>query len=146
MAYRVLIADDNPYVREVIRIFLGQREDVEVCAEAENGSEAVSLALLHKPHLMILDAVMPEMNGIEASLLLKKSLPDAKTILFTMYADAIPTSAVAAGVDVVLPKPEGITSLLKVVDDELRAHGDQRSGTTASNAAPETDTSGTAPA
>ncbi len=118
MSYRILIADDNPYVRQVIRLYLQQRDDIEVCAEAETGTEAVELALAHNPQLMILDVAMPQMNGIEASKVLRDKLPDTKTILFTVYADAIPKLA-ATDVDVVLPKPEGISALLKVVDEVL---------------------------
>jgi CheY-like chemotaxis protein len=84
MPYRVLVADDNAGVRRAIRWYLEQRTAVEVCAEAENGLEAVDKALALKPDLLILDVGMPGLNGIEASGVLKKKLPEAKIVLFTI--------------------------------------------------------------
>lgn len=118
---RVLIADDSFTVLKVLRTYLQSRNDVELCGEARNGREAVEMALALKPDLLILDVVMPELNGVEVSALLKESLPEAKTILFTMYGDAIGKSlASAAGVNVVLEKADGLTKLVEVLDRFVR--------------------------
>lgn len=124
MLKRALIADDSPAVRKVIRAYLEQRGDLEICAEADNGRDAVDSALSSKPDLLILDVAMPELNGVEVAALLSKSLPQAKIVLFTLYGDYVGRSlACAAGVHVVLPKPEGLSSLIETVDRLLGAAG-----------------------
>lgn len=122
MSRRLLIADDSETVRWVLRRYLSTRSDVEICAEARNGREAVEAALALKPDLMILDVIMPEMNGIEVSTVLKESLPETKTILFTMYGDSIGKNlAAAAGVNVILEKADGLSKLVHILDCFLRA-------------------------
>jgi DNA-binding NarL/FixJ family response regulator len=124
MAKRALIADDNPAVRNVIRMYLEQRGDLEICAEAGNGREAVDQALSCAPDLLILDVVMPELNGIEVATVLSKSLPQAKIILFTLYGDYVGNAlASAAGVHIILPKPEGLASLIESVNKLLGPPG-----------------------
>jgi len=116
---RILIADDSEVVRGLIRTFVEQRTDVEVCAETSNGQETVDWALALRPDLIILDVLMPKLNGIEVASLLRKNLPATKIILFTMYGEYVQTLATAAGVDVVLPKPDGLTPLMRAVDAVL---------------------------
>jgi DNA-binding NarL/FixJ family response regulator len=116
---RVLIADDSDTVRGVIRAFLEERLDVAVCAETSDGRETVDWALALRPDLIILDVLMPQLNGIEVASLLKKNLPEAKIILFTMYGEYVQTLASAAGVDVVLPKPDGLTPLMRAIESVL---------------------------
>lgn len=89
---RVLIADDNPSMRGAIRLVLERIAGIEICAVAANGTQAVDAALALQPDLIILDVVMPGLNGVEAAGVLKKHLPRAKIILFTMYEDTISRS------------------------------------------------------
>lgn len=116
---RILIADDSELVRGLIRTFLEQRPNVEVCAETSNGQETVEWALVLRPDLIILDVLMPKLNGIEVASLLRKNLPDSRIILFTMYGEYVQTLAIAAGVDLVLPKPGGLTPLMHAVEAVL---------------------------
>jgi len=116
---RILIADDSEVVRGLIRTFVEQRPNVEVCAETSNGQETVDWALALQPDLIILDVLMPKLNGIEVASLLRKNLPKSKIILFTMYGEYVQTLATAAGVDIVLPKPDGLTPLMKAVEAVL---------------------------
>jgi DNA-binding NarL/FixJ family response regulator len=116
---RVLIADDNETVRGLIRQFLEERTDVDVCAETGDGREAVDTALRLAPDLVILDVLMPKLNGIEVASILRKSLPAAKMILFTMYGEHVRALASAAGVDIVLPKPDGLSPLKQAVESVL---------------------------
>jgi len=121
MPKRVLIADDNKIVRRTIRTILAKWPDLEVCAETDNGREAVDTALALKPDLLILDVRMPELNGIEVASIVKRSLPQAKTVLFTMYSDQIGKNlASAAGVTVILPKVHGLPAFVKAVDSLLQ--------------------------
>lgn len=119
MATRVLIADDSELVRGLIRRSLEQKPNVEVCAETGDGQQTIDAALSLAPDLLILDVVMPKLNGIEVASILKRSLPDAKTIFFTMYGDYVKNVSLAAGVSVVVSKPDGIGALLRAVDGLL---------------------------
>ena len=113
---QVLIADDSSIVRDIIKAFLKQRSDLEICGEAADGLEAVEKARALKPDLVLLDLSMPEMNGAEAASVLKKMMPNVRIIIFTMYSENIGrylTSAI--GVDAVLSKPDGMSALLETV-------------------------------
>jgi DNA-binding NarL/FixJ family response regulator len=90
--------------------------DVEVCAEAGDGQQTVDAAIALSPDLLIMDVVMPKLNGIEVASILKKSLPNTKIIVFTMYGDYVKNVALAAGVNVVVSKPDGICALLQTVE------------------------------
>ena len=114
---RVLIADDNSIVRNIVKIFLSHRPNMAICGEAGNGTEAVEKAKLLKPDLVLLDLAMPEKNGAEAASVLKKSMPDLPIILFTMYSEKVGSQLKSAiGVDAVLSKPDGLTKLANAVD------------------------------
>jgi DNA-binding NarL/FixJ family response regulator len=120
MAKKVLIADDSSAVRSIIKAFLDQNSDLEVCGEAADGFEAVEQSKVLKPDLVLLDLAMPQMNGAEAASILKKQMPDVAIILFTMYSEDIGRSLTSAiGVDAVLSKPDGMTALVKTVNAVL---------------------------
>ena len=121
MPKRVLIADDNKIVRKMLKLVLAKMPDVKVCAETSDGRSTIEAARELRPDVLILDVRMPELNGIEVASILKKDLPQAKTLLFTMYSDHIGTRiASASGVDIVLPKVEGAASLVKAINAVLR--------------------------
>jgi DNA-binding NarL/FixJ family response regulator len=121
---RILLADDSDTVRAIVRLFLEQSPGVAICAEAANGLEAVEKAISLRPDLVVLDVVMPGMNGIEVASILSKQLPQAKIILFTMYGDYVKSLANASGAHIVLAKPEGMTALLKAVNAIANPPGD----------------------
>jgi CheY-like chemotaxis protein len=87
MPRTVLVADDNPTIRKMLCQMFEREEDYNLCAEAENGKQAVELALRCQPDLIILDLSMPIMSGIEAAHALKKLMPKVPIILFTLHAD-----------------------------------------------------------
>ena len=113
---RVLIADDSELIRGLIRRFLEMKTDVEVCGETADGQQTIDAAMALSPDLLILDVVMPKLNGIEVASVLKKNLPKTKTIAFTMYGDYVKNAALAAGVSVIVSKPDGILALLQAVE------------------------------
>ena len=84
---RILIADDHSIVRDGIRLALERTPEYRIVAEAEDGEEAVALAHLHKPDVVIMDISMPKLNGIEATSLLKKEFPDLKVVILTVHED-----------------------------------------------------------
>jgi DNA-binding NarL/FixJ family response regulator len=86
---KILIADDKPHIRRVFRRLIEGHEDWEVCAEAEDGVQAVNRAKQFKPDLIILDLAMPELNGIEAAGQISKALPGVPMLMLTLYASPL---------------------------------------------------------
>jgi DNA-binding NarL/FixJ family response regulator len=81
----VLIADDHEAIRKGVRTILRSREDVEICGEASNGSEAISLAVELNPDLIILDLTMPVMGGFAAAKELRQLRPDIPILFYSMH-------------------------------------------------------------
>jgi DNA-binding NarL/FixJ family response regulator len=117
MNKRVLIVDDNIYVRDLLHTFLKDTPEIEICGEAINGAEAIEKAQQLKADVVLLDLAMPNMNGVEAASILKKTIPGVSVIMFTMYSENIPKSAISSmGVDVVLSKTDGIAHLVESIN------------------------------
>jgi cold shock protein len=107
----LLICDDNPNIRYLLRMYVESRTPFEVCGEAEHGKEAIEKAKVLQPDLILLDLSMPIMTGAEAAVILKAAVPRMKIILFSMHTDNVPKSMAAVGVDLALAKSDGITKL-----------------------------------
>lgn len=84
---RILIADDHRVVIEGIRSSLRDHAEFEVAGEAFNGRQAVKLAESLKPDIVIMDISMPDLNGLDATLQIKKNSPDIRIIIYTMHSD-----------------------------------------------------------
>jgi NarL family two-component system response regulator LiaR len=84
---RILLADDHPLLREAMRSSIDQQEDMEVVGEAGDGDEAVRLSLEMEPDIVIMDIVMPRLNGIEASKRIKTTNPTTAILILTAYDD-----------------------------------------------------------
>jgi DNA-binding NarL/FixJ family response regulator len=100
---KVLIADDHPRSRSGLRALLTTSPEIQIVGEAEDGREAIRLATEHKPDVILLDAKMPVMDGLEAARQVKSCCPQTKVILLTMYGTCLP-AALMAGVDAFLVK------------------------------------------
>lgn len=120
MAKRVLIADDSDSVRKLIQSVVEQ-QDIEVCALTGNGIEAVDKATDLEPDLLILDVQMPGLNGIVVADIMRRRLPNAKIILFTIYGDAVKSIAASVGANAVLAKADGLSGLARTVQSLLGA-------------------------
>jgi two-component system, NarL family, response regulator LiaR len=83
---RAIVADDDPFARRMIKEAL-QRADVVVIAEAQNGREAVELALHYRPDVVVMDVVMPELDGIAATRRIVKEQPDQVVVILTSADD-----------------------------------------------------------
>ncbi|RLL46552.1 DNA-binding response regulator [Oceanobacillus piezotolerans] len=84
---RVLFADDHEMVRIGVSAYLSAQPDIEVVAEADDGAPAVKLALELRPDIILMDLVMKEMDGIEATKQIMEAWPDAKIIIVTSFLD-----------------------------------------------------------
>jgi len=87
ISMKILLVDDHEMVRLGLKSYLDLQEDVEVVAESSNGREGVELALELRPDVIIMDIVMPEMNGIEATMAILETWPEAKILILTSYLD-----------------------------------------------------------
>jgi NarL family two-component system response regulator LiaR len=86
-AIRVLLVDDHAVVREGLRTFLDLQDGLEVVGEAEDGHQAVREAERLKPDVILMDLVMPKLDGVGAMRALRQRLPDARVIVLTSFAD-----------------------------------------------------------
>jgi two-component system nitrate/nitrite response regulator NarL len=108
---RVLVVDDVQYIRKLLCDFLEEAEFV-VCGEASNGQAAIESAAELKPDVIILDASMPVMTGIQAAPRLKKLLPSTSIILFTAHEFMMQgVNPRELGVDAVVNKDRGMDAL-----------------------------------
>ena len=83
----VLLVDDHAVVRQGVRFFLESQEEFEVVGEAESGETAVQLATEQIPDVVLMDLVMPEMDGVEATRQVKKISPRSQIVVLTSYHD-----------------------------------------------------------
>jgi DNA-binding NarL/FixJ family response regulator len=88
MTIRVLLADDHAVMRDGLRALLAASPGIEVVGAVGDGREAVKLATELKPHVVVMDVAMPELNGIEAVALLRGRCPEARVVMLSMHADA----------------------------------------------------------
>jgi DNA-binding NarL/FixJ family response regulator len=123
MSDRILIVDDSATVRRIIRSYLETKTDFDVCGEAVDGLDAIKKATELKPSLVLLDLGMPQMNGVEATVILKGMMPDVRIILFTIHDELLSYKAItsAIGIDAVLSKMEGTSGLGECVRRLLRS-------------------------
>ncbi|MBU5593915.1 response regulator transcription factor [Amphibacillus sp. MSJ-3] len=84
---RVLFVDDHEMVRIGVTTYLATQKDIDVVGEAENGEEAIDLALKLRPDLILMDIVMDKMDGIEATKEIIKQWPEAKILMVTSFVD-----------------------------------------------------------
>ncbi len=98
MPIRILIADDHSVVRQGLRMFLALDAELEVIGEAPNGAEAVRMALDLKPDVVLMDMLMPVMDGVTATGRIRTELPDTEVIALTsVLEDNSVVGAVKAG-------------------------------------------------
>ncbi|SFS65785.1 response regulator [Marininema halotolerans] len=84
---KLVLVDDHPMVLKGLRLFLQMQEDMEIVGEASNGQEAITLVRTVQPDVVLMDLMMPVMDGIEATRQIHESLPEVKIIVLTSFAD-----------------------------------------------------------
>ncbi len=100
---RVLVADDRRWARAGLRAILSTRPEIEVVGEAADGQEALALVERQRPDVVLLDARMPMLDGIEATRLVKTTRPEVRVVVMSMYS-TYRSEALAAGADRFLVK------------------------------------------
>ncbi len=94
----VLIVDDSLAISESLRSILGSHDDIEVIGVATDGEEAVARAEEHRPDVVLMDAQMPGMSGVEATRIVKQRVPETKVLFMAVHASHI-DDALEAGAD-----------------------------------------------
>lgn len=124
---KVLVVDDHPVVRKGIRSLLAEEIDIQVIGEAVNGIEAIALAQKENPDVILMDLVMPEMNGIDAIQEIVKRMPEARILVMTSFAadDKVFPSIKAGALGYLLKDsdPEDLVRMIRqVYRGELSIH------------------------
>jgi DNA-binding NarL/FixJ family response regulator len=113
---RILIADDHALIREGTRGVIVQEPGWEVCGQASNGREAVAQAVALKPDVVLLDMTMPELNGLDAAIRIKRELPETEIAILSSHAsEDLIRSAFEAGVKSFIVKTETEEFLVEAV-------------------------------
>jgi NarL family two-component system response regulator LiaR len=117
---RVMLVDDHNVVRSGLATFLRAYEDLELVAEAKNGLEAVHLCQLKKPDVILMDLMMPEMDGIEATRAILADHPEIKIIAMTSFEEEqLVQGVLAAGAISYLIKNVTSDELAKAIRDAV---------------------------
>jgi DNA-binding NarL/FixJ family response regulator len=114
-AIRVLIADDHEVVRRGLRLFLDLQDGLEVVGEARDGAEAALLAETGEPDVVVMDLSMPNVDGIEATRLVREARPGAKVLVLSSFVDERVIPALRAGADGYLTKDSGAEELADAI-------------------------------
>ena len=117
---KVLIVDDHSLVRNGIKTILGIYDDIEVIGEAENGKEALEICGKCLPDVVLMDLIMPEINGIEATKKILESWPTIKVVTLTSFVDKklIEDSLKAGAIGYVLKNISGENLVATIRDAE----------------------------
>lgn len=115
---RVLVVDDHTVVRDGLNALLSAEEGMQVVGSAADGLEAVELAKRLEPDVILLDLVMPRMDGVQATLEIKKAYPEARVLVLTSFAENhMVFSAIKAGAIGYLMKDTSSDELVQAIRD-----------------------------
>ena len=119
MVIRLLIVDDQQIVRQGLKMFFEIDPDIEMVGEAENGKQAIELAVAMLPTTILIDLLMPVMNGVDAIRHIHRELPEIAIIAISTTQDShLINEAIDAGAQTVIPKnvsPQKLLETIKVI-------------------------------
>jgi DNA-binding NarL/FixJ family response regulator len=114
---RILLADDHDIMRRGLRDILNTYEGWEVCGEASNGRDAIRMAEELRPDIVVLDLSMPELNGIEACRVIKKTLSNTEVLIYTLHeTEQLIRKALTAGARGFVLKSDAEVKLVEAID------------------------------
>jgi DNA-binding NarL/FixJ family response regulator len=115
---RVLIADDNPQVRQELRTLLPLAGDIEIVGEAADGREALRLTQALQPEVVLMDLEMPVLDGYEATQQIKAGCPSCRVVALTVHGyETARQKASQSGVDVFLVKGVSVETLVQAISE-----------------------------
>jgi DNA-binding NarL/FixJ family response regulator len=121
---RIFLADHHVLIRGGLRALLRTREDFSICGEADNGIEAVKLAIQAKPDVAIMNVNMPGLNGIEATRQIRKAAPNTEILIFTAEDNEdIMRECLRAGAGGYLLKSASDEQIIDAIDALTQHHG-----------------------
>lgn len=116
MTIKILLVDDHGIVRQGLRMYLQMDPDLQVVGEASNGEEAVDQARKLKPDIVLMDILMPGMDGLEATAVIRRELPDTEVIALTsVLDDAVIHQTIRAGAIGYILKDTGSDELCRAI-------------------------------
>lgn len=111
--YRIIIADDHSLIRQGLKGIIAKDPSLQIIAEATNGAGLLELLGQHAPDMVLVDISMPQMNGIEAMTIIRKSFPGIAILVLTMHSGSqYFVQAIAAGAHGYLMKDDSDSELL----------------------------------
>ena len=124
MSIKIGIVDDNPTIRKAVRVFIELNTGWQVCGEAENGEDAIALVRRENPNALILDLLMPKMNGLDAARKISAISTKTEVVMFTCFAgEHLLREATSLGIRSVVSKDEtgALAHLLAVLNEATGA-------------------------
>jgi DNA-binding NarL/FixJ family response regulator len=120
---KLLLVDDQPAVRRGLRMRLALEDDFVVAGEAEDGVSALALMSELRPDLVLIDAQMPRMDGIIATVALRAAFPETAVVILSLHDDAATREqAAAAGATAFLSKQATDTALVEALRQAVKRH------------------------
>lgn len=111
---RILVVDDKPRARQSLSVLLSTWPQIGEVREAANGLEAVAMVEEFRPDLVLMDALMPEMDGLEATRQIKTRWPETRVVMLSMYSD-YSDAAILAGAESFASKSDLVVQLRAIL-------------------------------
>ena len=112
MIHKLVIVDDAPFIREMVRHLVTQESSLKVVGEASEGEEAIEVVRQTHPDVVLIDIVMPNMNGLDAAQLISREFPEMKFIICSSLDKTMIRKKIKKDYHIYLPKPFSKQSLL----------------------------------